>query len=107
MIAGLIVSGARSGASFDPVPLNMPVLFLHHRKDACGIARPTASFNNFKQVEASNAGPTSFVYIETGSPEARNACESGYHMYHEARPEVVAALRAFMVPLSRRDATPP
>ena len=96
-IAGLIVSSARDVTYFDATPLNLPILFLHHRKDGCRESPPATSFANFQKVEALNAAPTSFIYIETGSGEARSPCESGYHMYHEAGPDVAAALRSFMM----------
>jgi len=100
-IAGLIVSGARDVAYFDATPLNLPILFLHHRKDGCRDSPLASSIGNFQKVEALNRARTSFVIVETGSGESGSPCESGYHMYHDAGPEVAAALRMFMVQFSR------
>ncbi len=100
-IAGLIVSSARSNTYFDTTPLNLPILFMHHRRDSCEMAQPGASFNNFKKVAAINAAQTSFIYIESGSAEAKPACDSGFHMFHTAGAEVSAALRRFMASYTR------
>ena len=97
-VAGLIVSDARSEAYFDSTPLNFPVLFLHHRKDACPGADSSESVRNFKKVQSLNKAPTSFVYVETGGPEESSPCYSGYHMYYGATEEVVTTLRAFIGP---------
>jgi pimeloyl-ACP methyl ester carboxylesterase len=96
-IAGLIVSSARSNTYFDTAPLSLPILFMHHRRDSCEMAQPGASLNNFKKVAAINAAHTSFIYVETGSPEAKPVCDSGFHMYHDAAAEVAATLRTFMM----------
>ena len=100
-IAGLIVSGARKLAYFDPAPLDIPILFMSHRLDGCLNADPNASVDNFKKVQALNTAKTSFVFIETGRPEDKRTCENGYHMYNEATQEVVTTLRNFIVPLTR------
>lgn len=99
-IFGIIISGARNVAFFDSNPLNLPILFLHHQKDGCAITDPGVSLAKSKKVQDANKAPTTFIYIETGNAEAKNPCESGYHMYKDARPEVVTALRNFMVPLN-------
>ncbi|MBI1779017.1 MAG: hypothetical protein HYR63_27075 [Proteobacteria bacterium] len=100
-IAGLIVSGARNLTYFDSAPLNFPILFMSHRHDGCLNADPNASFDNFRKVKGLNSAQTSFVFIETGSPEGVRTCETGYHMYNTATQEVVATLRNFIVPFNR------
>ena len=100
-ISGLIVSGARKLAYFDSDPLNLPILFMSHRQDGCLNADPNASVNNFEKVKSLNMAQTSFVFIETGSPEGSRTCETGYHMYNNATQEVVATLRNFIVPFNR------
>ena len=98
-IAGLIVSGARKVAYFDSAPLDLPILFMNHRKDGCSDADPNASMGNFKKVQGLNKDQTSFVFIETGDPEGK-PCESGYHMYNNATEEVIMTLRNFVVPFN-------
>ncbi len=97
-IAGLIVSGPRDVAYFDTAPLDLPILFMVHRKDGCPATDQTGPSGNFKKVQSLDRAQTSFVYIETGSPEATSPCSSGYHMYNGATQEVVTTLRTFIVP---------
>ncbi|MFI5000665.1 MAG: hypothetical protein ACHQK9_12370 [Reyranellales bacterium] len=97
-IAGLIVSGARDVAYFDTTPLDLPVLFMVHRKDGCPATDQNGPSGNFKKVQGLNKAQTSFVYIETGSPENSSPCSSGYHMYNGATQEVITTLRHFIVP---------
>lgn len=99
-IAGLIVSAARDVTYFDSTPMNFPVLFMSHRRDGCPAADANAALSNFKKVQGLNKARTSFVFIETGSPEGAQPCYSGYHMYNNATQEVVTVLRNFIVPLS-------
>ncbi|MBI3505255.1 MAG: hypothetical protein HY059_10455 [Proteobacteria bacterium] len=97
-IAGLIVSAARNLTYFDSAPLDLPVLFMSHRKDGCLNADPNASLRNFRRVQSLNRNRTSFVFIESGRPEGQQTCESGYHMYNDATQEVVATIRDFIAP---------
>jgi hypothetical protein len=96
-IAGLIVSGARDAAYFDTAPLDLPILFMLHRKDGCEATDQNAS-GNFRKVQGLNKARTSLVFIETGGPEDKPPCSSGYHMYNGATQEVVTTLRSFIGP---------
>jgi hypothetical protein len=65
---------ARNGRS----ALDLPILFMSHRRDGCPNADPNISFDNFKKVRRLNNAATSFVFIETGGPENRNYCRSAH-----------------------------
>lgn len=95
-IAGMILSSPRNVMYFDSTPLNFPILFMSHRRDGCAAADPNAAVSNFRRAQGLNRARTSFVFIETGHPEEKQPCYSGYHMYNGATREVVGALRGFM-----------
>lgn len=95
-VAGLILSSPRNLTYFDSTPLDFPILFMSHRRDSCAAADPNAALANFKRAQGLNKARTSFVFIESGRPEEKQPCYSGYHMYNGATQEVVAALRGFM-----------
>ena len=97
-VAGVIVSAANEAAYFDSTPLDIPILFMNHRKDGCPAADPNASARNFRKVQELDKARTALVLIETGGPEDRPPCTSGYHMYNGAGPEVTTALRHFILP---------
>jgi pimeloyl-ACP methyl ester carboxylesterase len=97
-IDGLIVSAANSATYFDSTPLDLPILFMSHRKEGCEATDPTALFRTYEKVRGLDKAPTSFAYIETGSGEQKPPCASGYHMYNGAGAEVVKVLRDFILP---------
>ncbi len=97
-IAGLIVSAANRSTYFDSTPLNLPILFMSHRKEGCQGADPSGLFRTYKDVRALDKAPTSLAYIESGSAEPGPPCASGYHMYNGAGAEVVQVLRSFILP---------
>ena len=100
-IAGMIVSAANSFTYFDSTPLDLPILFMSHRKDGCQGADPGALFRTYKKVKELDRAPTSFAYIDSGNAEQRPPCASGYHMYNGAGAEVVQVLRSFILPFVR------
>jgi hypothetical protein len=46
LVAGMIASGIRSESYFN-APLDMPVLFLHHKQDGCPKTSPDSSYASF------------------------------------------------------------
>jgi hypothetical protein len=95
LIAGMIVSGARSETRFDR-PLNIPVLFMHHKQDGCSKSGPNASYSNYTRVKEFNKSVTEFADVTEGRPESRDACHSGYHMYFGASDEAARLIDAFV-----------
>lgn len=95
LIAGMIVSGVRSETYFN-APLNMPILFMHHRQDGCLKSTPDASHSNYSKVKEFNKSLTEFASVTEGSAESRDACHSGYHMYFGASEEAARIIDAFI-----------
>jgi hypothetical protein len=96
-LSGVVVSGARTGSHFEGM-MNSPILFLHHEKDGCRNASPTASHKNFEKAKLSNTAATRFVFIHGGSDtKEKSPCDSGYHMYNGAEMEMVDAVRDFLL----------
>jgi hypothetical protein len=97
LLSGVVVSGARTGSHFEGM-MNSPILFLHHEKDGCRNASPTASHKNFEKAKLSNTAATRFVFIHGGSDtKEKSPCDSGYHMYNGAEMEMVDAVRDFLL----------
>jgi len=95
LIAGMIASGVRSETYFND-PLNMPVLFMHHKQDGCPKSSPDASHSNYTRVKEFNKSVTEFDYVTEGRTESRDACHSGYHMYFGASEEAARIIDAFV-----------
>jgi len=95
LVAGLIASGIRSESYFD-APLDMPVLFMHHKQDGCPRTSPDASNSTYMKVKEFNKSVTEFVYVTEGQSESNNPCRSGFHMYYGASDESAKIIHAFM-----------
>lgn len=95
LIAGMIASGIRSESYFN-APIEMPVLFMHHKQDGCSHTSSDASYAKYEKVKEFNKSPTGFAYVTEGKPEPRDPCRSGFHMYYGASDEAAKIIDAFM-----------
>jgi hypothetical protein len=95
LVAGMIASGIRMESDFD-APLDMPVLFMHHKQDGCPRTLPDSSHSNYMKVKEFNKSVTEFVYVTEGQSESNNPCRSGFHMYYGASDESAKIIDAFM-----------
>lgn len=95
LISGLILSGARSESNFN-APINMPVLFIHHKEDGCSKSTPSSAISNFQIMKKINLSRTEFVFITGGEEEANNPCHSGHHMFFGAAEEYSRAIDEFI-----------
>lgn len=95
LVAGMIVSGARSESYFD-APLNMPILYLHHKSDGCSKSSPTSGYSNYLKVKAINQSVTEFAYVTEGESESADPCRSGHHMYYGANEQAAKIIDIFM-----------
>ena len=95
LISGLVISSARNGISL-PDDTGIPVLFLHHRNDACAKSSSSGSWAVYESLASAGRSRTSHVWITGGESEARNSCYSGYHMYFGAGQEAASAIDAFI-----------
>ena len=95
LVAGMIASGIRSESYFN-APLDMPVLFVHHKQDGCSHTLPDDAYSNYMKVKEFNKSVTEFAYVTEGTPESRDPCRSGFHMYFGASDEVAKIIDSFM-----------
>jgi hypothetical protein len=96
LIDGLVMSSSRNGISF-PDDTNIPVLFLHHWKDACSKSNSRSSMSEYESLKSANNNRTEYVWIRGGEEESGNSCHSGYHMYSGAGAEVSDAIDKFII----------
>src|ERR1039458_4149289 len=95
LVAGMIASGIRSESYFN-APLDMPVLFMHHKRDGCSKSSPDSAYSSYMKVKEFNKSVTEFVYVTEGEPESKDPCRSGFHMYYGASDEAAKIIDAFM-----------
>jgi len=95
LIAGIIPSGARSETYFKP-PMNIPVLFMHHRQDGCSHTLAKVANENFTKVKEFNKADTELAWIVGGEAEPRDPCRSGFHMYFGASEESARVIDQYM-----------
>jgi len=95
LVAGMIASGIRSESYFN-APLDMPVLFMHHKQDGCSHTLPDSSYSIYMKVKEFNKSVTEFVYVTEGEPDSKDPCRSGFHMYYGASDEAAKIIDAFM-----------
>ena len=96
LISGLVISSARNGISL-PDDTDIPVLFLHHRNDACANSRSSSSWGVYESLASAGRSRTDYVWITGGESEPQNSCHSGYHMFFGAGQEAASAIDAFIV----------
>lgn len=95
LIGGMVVSAVRDESYFEQ-SIEFPMLFIHHRNDACSHTTYSASFRNYEKVKAFSKAPVEFVAVESGMAQAQDPCRSGFHMYYGASEEVAKHLDDFM-----------
>jgi len=95
LVAGMIASGVQSETYFNE-PLNMPILFMHHKQDACPKTTPDASQSIYTKVKEFNKSVTEFAYVTEGRAESGDSCRSGYHMYFDAGEEAARIIDTFI-----------
>ncbi len=85
-VAGAILSASRNETRIS-VDWAMPVLMIHHERDACDVTTYASAIRTHQSVARRNSGPTRFETVITGSASGP-ACSTGYHMYERAAGEV-------------------
>ncbi len=95
IVDGVIVSSSRNGIKV-PDDTALPVLFLHHRNDACSKSAPQRASAAFDDLRSASRSAASFNWIEGGRPEPGNPCASGFHMYFGAELDAAKAIDSFI-----------
>jgi alpha-beta hydrolase superfamily lysophospholipase len=95
MIAGLVYSAGRDGASFDG-DTTLPVLLLHHEMDACPNTTPQHTLRTFNKLRERGNKVAEFVSIKGGEAEPKDPCVSGFHMYFGSGDEVPKAIDRYV-----------
>jgi hypothetical protein len=96
LVAGMILLSVRAESKFS-APIDFPVLFVHHDKDACPNTRSEAAVQSYEKLKAFDRAATSFVWIHGGEAQDDLPCKSGFHWYHGAGAEVAEAIDAFII----------
>jgi len=105
LIAGVIASGIRNESRFE-APLDLPMLFIHNKADACEHTTPHASRSLYEKVKVFDHSPTDYVLVETGAGQPSDPCRSGYHMNYGAGEEYARDVDLFLqqfYPLKAQD----
>ena len=74
----------------------LPILFVHHERDACINTRPSESLLNFRKVKEFTKSDVQYITISSGESEHNDPYWSGYHMYFSVGPELSKALDNFL-----------
>lgn len=95
LIDGLVLSGSREVIEFTDT-LQLPILFVHHIKDACRNTDYYDAQRTFNKTKEINKSVTKFVTITGGYPEDGHPCFSSHHMMSGAFSEVSSAITQFI-----------
>ena len=94
LVSGMVALEIRSESRFGP-PIDFPVLFVHHQKSDCQYAVGSEVVKIYDKLKAFDTAPTEFVWITGGEAQA-DPCSSGFHVFHNAGPEVAKAIDDFL-----------
>lgn len=95
LISGMVALEVRSESSFAP-PIDFPVLFVHHRKSDCQYVSGSEALKTYEKLKEFDKAPTAFVWITGGEAQGADPCSSGFHVFHNAGPEVAKAIDDFL-----------
>lgn len=95
LISGMVAAEIRSNSTFGP-PIDIPVLFIQHQKDSCQTSVGSEVQKIYDRLKEFDKAQTAFVWITGGAPQGGDPCYSGYHVYHDAGPEVAKAIDGFL-----------
>jgi len=95
MIAGIIYSSARNGATFN-VDTQLPVLFLAHEQDRCSKSTPSNSQSVYRTLKETDKLKTEYVLITSGESQSDDPCRSGFHMFFGAGEQAYKAIDGFV-----------
>ena len=94
LVSGMVALEIRSESKFGP-PIDFPVLFVHHQKSDCQYAAGSEVMKIYDKLKGFDKAPTEFVWITGGEAQA-DSCSSGFHMFHNAGPDVAKAIDDFL-----------
>lgn len=95
LVNGIIVSGARDIIRI-PNSVNVPVLFIHHRDDACADTPLGAAQRNYDKVKERSTARTQFSTVTTYIPPAGHPCLTGVHMFDNTYDELATIIDKFI-----------
>jgi hypothetical protein len=95
LISGMVALEIRSESRFNP-PIDFPVLFIQHQKGDCQYSSGSEVTKIYEKLKAFDKAPTEFVWITGGEGQAADPCASGFHVFHNAGPEVAKAIDDFL-----------
>jgi alpha/beta superfamily hydrolase len=94
-IAGVIASALRNGSNFN-APVDFPILFLHHEKDACLNTTSAYSLRLYEKVKEFTKLDIQYTWIKNGESESNDPCRSGFHMYYNSGTEASKVIDEFI-----------
>lgn len=95
LVNGIIVSGARDIVKI-PETINVPVLFIHHRDDACFDTPLHTAQQNFNKVKSRSTAKAEFVTMTSYIPPAGHPCLTGVHMFDGKYDELAQIINSFV-----------
>jgi len=95
LISGMVALEIRSESRLCP-PIDFPVLFVHHQKSDCQYAARGDVMKIYDKLKAFDKAPTEFAWITGGEAQGGDSCSAGFHMFHNAGPEMAKAIDDFL-----------
>lgn len=102
LLSGIVLSGSRDVVSFNG-PLNLPILFIHHREDGCSTTSYTDAQRTFEKVKKINAQRTVFVTVEGGMSQGGHPCFNGTHMMNGLYMQMSQIIEEFILEQSLKN----
>jgi len=95
LISGIVVSGARDIIKIPDV-VNVPVLFIHHKEDACFDTPLGTAQQNFDKVKQRSTSKVDFAIVTSYIPAAGHPCLTGVHMFDGKYEELAQIIGRFV-----------
>ncbi|WP_043743348.1 hypothetical protein [Paramagnetospirillum magneticum] len=95
LVAGAILSSSRVGVKVG-ADVGLPILFLHHRRDACSKANPAADVDIYESLRAAGKTDVDFAWVDGGTAGRGDVCHAGYHMFLGSEEDAYRAVDRFI-----------
>ena len=82
LIYGAVFMCTNFNVKFSAKTINMPILIIHHKKDACSSNPYSASTKLERIIKKRNSGDTTLIGIEGGTASGRDPCNGSKGPYH-------------------------
>ena len=94
-VSGMVALDIRSESRFGP-PIDFPVLFIHHQQDGCQNAVGSEVMKIYDKLKKFDKSANRVRLDHRWRGAQGDPCSSGFHVYHNAGPEVAKAIDDFL-----------